>query len=175
MSKVIWLTGLSGAGKSTISELLSSELRQFKKNVKTLDGDDIRQVFHKNLGFSKVDIHENNRFVIRLAQKIFKENDFIIISLVSPFRSDRIYARELFGSNFIEVYVYCPIEICIKRDPKGLYKKALEGKIINFIGISPSVPYQEPENPEIHLNSKKFPAKYNANKILHYLRRKKFL
>jgi adenylylsulfate kinase len=160
----IWFTGLSGSGKSTVADRLKEKLNEMGiKRVERLDGDILRKSLCKDLGFTKEDRDINIERVIFLS-KILTRNDVIVItSFISPYRKLRNQGRKEIG-NFIEVFVKCPIDICIKRDPKGLYKKALNNEIQNFTGISD--PYEEPENPELILNTDKETIEESVDKVL---------
>ncbi len=152
---VIWLTGIPGSGKTT----LAIELKKYfdTKNVSAdiLDGDEIRKTLSKDLGFSSKDREEHNRRVIYIAKLLAKNGVTTIVPLISPFRSIRSEARKEIP-NFVEVFVKASLDTCIKRDPKGLYKKAQRGEIQNMTGISS--PYEEPENPELVLDTEKYPV-----------------
>lgn len=170
---VLWFTGLSGSGKSTIAVELEKHLYEKKKYTVLLDGDNIRHGLCSDLGFSVKDRQENLRR-IRETAKLFYENAAItLVSFISPFKEDRKLARELIGKNFIEIFVSCNIEICESRDPKGLYKKARNGEIKGFTGIDQV--YEEPENPEIKINSDKTPVEAAVKKIIDYLETRKYL
>jgi len=146
--KVIWLTGLSGSGKSTLANMLEASLYDLKKHTYILDGDNLRLGLNKDLGFSEEDRKENIRRVAEVARLMMDAGLIVITAFISPFQSDRKMARDLVGSeNFIEVFVDTPLEICEERDPKGLYKKARSGLILNMTGISST--YERPESPEI--------------------------
>lgn len=146
--KVIWFTGLSGSGKSTIANALEKELHSQGKRTYILDGDNIRQGLNKDLGFTSADRIENIRRVAEVAKLMMDAGLIVMTAFISPFRSERLMARELIGSeNFIEVFVDTPLEICEQRDPKGLYKKARSGLLPNMTGISSS--YEQPENPDL--------------------------
>lgn len=149
MAKILWFTGLSGSGKTTIALRLKEELEKQNFKIKVLDGDDVRNTLHKHLGFSPKDIKENNRLIVELCKENFRDFDFIIVPIISPFRESRMKARETFKDNFVEIFINCSIEECIRRDVKGHYKKAIAGEIKNFIGIAKEVPFEKPENPEV--------------------------
>lgn len=160
---VIWLTGLSGAGKTTIAHALAERLREAGYRVEILDGDVVRQHFSKGLGFSKEDRIENIKRVAYVAHLLARNGVVVITALISPYREGRNYARQLIG-DFIEVYVKCPLEVLIERDVKGLYAKALRGEIRNFTGISD--PYEPPESPEVVVETDKETVGESVEKIL---------
>jgi adenylyl-sulfate kinase len=143
---VVWLTGLSGAGKTTIAQDLSSRLRREGWPVEVLDGDAVRELLGKGLGFSREDRDLNVRRIAFVAHLLSRNGVAVIVSAISPFRSTRDEARELL-SRFVEVHVQCPIEELLRRDTKGLYARAVRGEIANFTGISD--PYEEPLAPEV--------------------------
>ncbi|MBL4933461.1 adenylyl-sulfate kinase [Clostridium paridis] len=153
--KLIWFTGLSGSGKSTVASALEKKLHDLEKLTYTLDGDNVRHGLNKDLGFSNEDRIENIRRIGEISKLFVDAGIITLATFVSPFNEDRERVRELIGKDFIEVYIECPLEICEKRDPKGLYKKARAGEIKDFTGID-SV-YEIPVKPEItvstHLNS----------------------
>jgi len=150
---VIWLTGLSGSGKSTIANELEKRLVEvFKAHTYLLDGDDVRNGLNADLGFTEDDRKENIRRVGEVAKLMYDAGLIVITSFISPFQSDRDAVRSLMEPGaFWEVFVSCPLEVCIQRDTKGLYKRALEGKIKNFTGISSS--YEPPISPELTLET----------------------
>lgn len=142
--KVFWFTGLSGSGKSTLANALERELHAAGKHTYILDGDNIRQGLNRDLGFSDEDRVENIRRIAEVSKLMIDAGLIVMTAFISPFKREREMARSLIGSdNFIEVYVSTPLEICQARDPKGLYKKALEGTIQNMTGINS--PYEVPE------------------------------
>ncbi len=146
---VIWLTGYSGSGKSTIASALEESLiRDFRAHTYLLDGDNIRIGLNAGLGFSEEDRKENIRRIGEVAKLMVDAGLIVITAFISPYRADRDQVRALFpGGEFWEVYVSCPIEVCMQRDPKGLYSKAVAGQIKDFTGITS--PYEEPLAPEL--------------------------
>ena len=149
---VFWFTGLSGSGKSTIANLLEKKLHASGRHTYILDGDNIRHGLNRDLGFTDEDRVENIRRVAEVARLMADAGLIVIVSFISPFRAERRMARELMGEGeFIEVFVDTPFEECAKRDPKGLYARALSGALKNFTGVDS--PYEAPENPEIHLRT----------------------
>ncbi|MBA3447379.1 MAG: sulfate adenylyltransferase subunit CysN [Pseudaminobacter sp.] len=149
---VLWLTGLSGSGKSTIANLLEKKLHASGRHTYILDGDNIRHGLNRDLGFSDADRVENIRRVAEVASLMADAGLMVIVSFISPFRAERRMAREMMAEGeFIEVFVDAPFEECARRDPKGLYARALNGDIKNFTGVDS--PYEAPENPEIHLET----------------------
>ena len=144
--KVIWFTGLSGSGKSTIANALEKALHAEGKRTYILDGDNIRQGLNKDLGFTDADRVENIRRVAEVAKLMMDAGLIVMTAFISPFRAEREMARELIGEeNFIEVFVDTPLAVCEQRDPKGLYKKARNGQLPNMTGINS--PYEPPLNP----------------------------
>ena len=150
--RLIWLTGLSGSGKSTIAGLLERELNREGVHTYLLDGDHIRHGLCRDLGFTPEDRRENIRRAGETAKLLVDAGLVVIASFISPYRSDRTALRALFApEEFVEVFVDCKLEVCEERDPKGLYRKAREGKIKDFTGVD--APYERPENPELRLDS----------------------
>lgn len=167
---VIWFTGLPSSGKSTIAHALEYEL--YKRGCRTyvLDGDNIRHGLNKDLGFSAKDREENIRRIGEVA-KLFADAGLIVLTaFISPYRADREKARKLNPKNFIEVYVKCSLEICEQRDPKGLYKRARKGEILEFTGIS--APYEEPESPELVIDTGRLSVDESVSLIMEYLEEK---
>ena len=166
----LWLTGLSGAGKSTIACALERRLLDSGHAAYVLDGDNVRHGLNRDLGFSPQDRTENIRRIAEVA-KLFRDAGVIsLTAFISPYRSDRDSARKLAEAEhdaFIEVFVDCPVGVCEKRDPKGMYKKARAGIIKDFTGIS--APYEPPENPEIHLRTDRLTVEECTQAIMGYL------
>ena len=149
---VLWFTGLSGAGKSTIANLVEKKLHALGKHTYLLDGDNVRHGLNKDLGFSEADRVENIRRVGEVAKLMVDAGQIVLVSFISPFRSERRMSRELVEQGeFFEVFVDTPISVAEQRDPKGLYKKARRGELTNFTGIDS--PYEPPENPEIRIDT----------------------
>lgn len=148
--KCIWFTGLSGAGKTTIANLLEKRLYTMGKHTYTLDGDNIRHGLNRDLDFTAAARVENIRRVAEVTKLMVDAGLIVLVSFISPFRDERLFARSLFdGDEFIEVFVDTPLSDCERRDPKGLYAKARCGELKNFTGIDSD--YHPPENPEVHL------------------------
>jgi bifunctional enzyme CysN/CysC len=149
---VLWFTGLSGSGKSTIANLVEKQLTAEGKHTYLLDGDNVRHGLNRDLGFTDADRVENIRRVGEAAKLFLDAGLIVLTAFISPFRSERRMARELLGEGeFLEVFVDTPIEICMQRDPKGLYQKAKAGTIKNFTGIDS--PYEAPANPEVRIDT----------------------
>jgi len=170
----IWLTGLSGSGKSTIAVELEHALIENRHQAYILDGDNIRHGLNKNLGFSPEDRTENIRRIGEVA-KLFTDVGIITITaFLSPYREDRDAVRRLLSDGeFIEVYVKCPLDVCEERDTKGLYKKARAGEVKDFTGIS--APYEEPLNPELTIDSSKLTVEESTRAVLNYLEEKGYV
>ncbi|MBL4819534.1 MAG: adenylyl-sulfate kinase [Gammaproteobacteria bacterium] len=165
---VIWLTGLSGSGKSTIANQIEKQLFATGKHSYLLDGDNIRHGLNRDLGFTDADRVENIRRVAETARLMLDAGLIVITSFISPFRAERAMARSLFEpGEFIEIFVDTPIEECEKRDPKGLYKKARAGEIKNFTGFDS--PYESPGNPELRIDTLDQDASESATVVMNYL------
>ena len=172
---VIWFTGLSGAGKTTIAESLKDQLTLLGKSVSILDGDTVRGTRHRQLGFSRQDIRENNRLIALLARNQAFRDDFVLVPVISPYHDDRAMARDIIGSNFFELSVTCELEECVGRDPKGLYQKAKAGEISNMIGFSDSSPYESSESPDIDVDTQRLSIAECVDEITNYLKSSKIL
>ncbi len=162
----IWFTGLSGAGKTTISRLVFDKLRSRGLRVELLDGDIVRQNLTKGLGFSKKDRDENIRRIGFVAHLLTRNGIIVLVSAISPYREIRDEVRQRIG-DFIEVYVNAPLNVCESRDVKGLYAKAREGAITNFTGIDD--PYETPNNPEVECHTDREKIEESASKVIQQL------
>ncbi len=174
MPFVIWLTGLSGSGKSTVARHLKEALKKEKRPVYQLDGDVLRAGLCSDLGFSREDRAENNRRMREVAKILFDAGVVVIVSAISPFREDRALNRAAFpAGRYVEVFVDTPLKICEARDVKGLYAKARAGLIREFTGIDS--PYEPPENPELRLDGAHLGMEEMSEKVLEYLRERGLL
>lgn len=169
---VLWFTGLSAAGKSTLADRIFEILNNKNLKVERLDGDIVRQSLTQDLGFSREDREENIRRVGNLAAKLEKNGNIVIASFISPYVRQRQELREKMN-NFIEVFVDAPLQVCESRDPKGMYKKARAGEIKDFTGVDD--PYESPENPEIHIKSGEESLDESAEKVIKYLENKELI
>ncbi len=165
---VFWLTGLPCSGKTTISKKLKKYLKNKSESVQRLDGDILRKTISKDLGFSKKDRIKNIHRVAYLAKILADNGVNVIVALISPYQKSRDFARKV-CPNFIEIYVKCSIEECKRRDIKGMYEKALKGKIIDFTGVQDS--YEEPQNPEITIDTEKLSTEDDLKIIINYLKK----
>jgi adenylylsulfate kinase len=164
----VWLTGLSGSGKSTVAHQVEKLLMDRGAIAYVLDGDNIRHGLNRDLGFSPGDREENIRRIGEVARLFVDANLIVLTAFISPYRADRDRVRALHApGDFIEVHVDCPIEICETRDPKGLYAKARSGEVSEFTGVS--APYEAPKNPELVVNTAEGDAATSAMKIIRYL------
>jgi adenylyl-sulfate kinase len=169
----LWFTGLSGAGKTTISEIVAEELRARGSKLEILDGDVVRENLSKGLGFSKEDRDTNIRRIAFVADLLSRNGVPVITAAISPYRELRREARTLMEDRFIEVYVKASVETCAERDVKGLYKKAFAGEIKEFTGVSD--PYEEPEHAELILDTEHQTPDESAQEILEYLEERDLL
>lgn len=173
-SCVLWFTGLSGSGKSTIANAVESKLLALDKHTYLLDGDNIRMGLNKGLSFSETDRIENIRRIGEVSKLFVDAGVIVLTAFISPFVKDREQVRNLLNDGeFLEVFIDTPLEVCESRDPKGLYQKARAGEIPNFTGISS--PYEAPANPEIWLKTDEMSVEEAANKVVSYLQDNKYL
>jgi bifunctional enzyme CysN/CysC len=167
---VLWFTGLSGSGKSTIANALETLLFQRGMHSYVLDGDNVRHGLNRDLGFTTADRVENIRRVAEVASLMADAGLVVLVSFISPFRSERAMARELMRpGEFVEVFVDAPLTVCEERDPKGLYRKARQGQIANFTGLDS--PYEPPENPEVRLDTSVLTIEQTVAGLVDYLER----
>jgi adenylylsulfate kinase len=173
-SALVWFTGLPSAGKSTIAHHLEKELFELGIRVYVLDGDNVRHGINSNLGFSREDRKENLRRIAELSKLMVDSGIVVLAAFVSPYKEDRDLIRQKLGEeSFFEVFVKCSPEICEKRDPKGNYRKAKEGIIKNFTGVSG--PYEEPEAPDVVLDTEQLDVQGAVRKVLEFLDGRKFI
>lgn len=171
---ILWFTGLSGSGKSTIANALESMLYNNKNFTYLLDGDNVRHGLNSNLGFDNASREENIRRVGEVAKLFVDSGQIVLTAFISPFRADRELVRNLMEDNeFVEVFIDTPLEECEKRDPKGLYQKARIGEIENFTGISS--PYEKPIKSEIHVKNDNLSIEEAAERIFNYLVEKGYI
>jgi adenylylsulfate kinase len=173
-SGVIWFTGLSASGKSTIAHTIEEKLYRDGVRAYVLDGDNIRHGLNADLGFSAGDRIENIRRIVEVAGLFADAGIIVLTAFITPFESQRKFVRDRFrNTKFLEVYVKCPLEECVRRDPKGLYKKAQAGIIKNYTGISS--PFEEPEAPDLVLDTRKMGLDESVSAVLDYLKKTGFL
>lgn len=162
--RTLWLTGLSGSGKSTLANALEKRLAAEGKHTMLLDGDNIRMGLNSNLGFSEQDRTENIRRIAEVAKLMNDAGLIVLTAFISPFRRDRERAREIIGTDFVEIYVNTPLEECERRDVKGLYQRARAGEIPQFTGISS--PYEPPLEPELTISTEGRSVEQSADELL---------
>lgn len=173
-SSILWFTGLSGAGKSTITVELERRLYQLGIYTYRLDGDNIRHGLNKDLGFSPEDRKENIRRIGEVAKLFVDAGILTLAAFISPYQENRDQVRSLVAdSEFIEIYVKCSLETCEQRDPKGLYKKARNGEISGFTGID--APYEEPMNPELTIDTEEHSLDESVKLVINYLLENEYL
>ena len=168
-SGVIWIFGLSGAGKTTLAKLLAARLKESNIEIKHFDGDEIRAGLSKDLGFSESDRLENMRRVAEATKEYVTQNRVVIVSLISPLKKGRERVRKILESEaFYEVYLNCDLDICEKRDTKGLYKQARQGEIENFTGIDST--FESPEYTDLEINTGKLSVEESFEKLIQFTR-----
>lgn len=166
---VLWFTGISGAGKSTIANLVDERLFEHGRHAFVLDGDNLRHRLNRDLGFSDADRTENVRRASEVARLMVDAGLIVLVTFISPFREVRLAARQLFGEHeFVEIHVDTPIDVAQARDPKGLYRQALGGAIKQFTGIDSR--YEAPDAPEIRVDTTHLTADASADAVIEYLR-----
>ncbi len=168
-SVVLWFTGLSGSGKSTLAHAVEEMLYNFGLNTFVLDGDNVRHGLNKDLGFSDIDRKENIRRISEISKLMLEAGIITLTAFISPFKEERAMARSLMPhGDFIEIHCYCPLETCETRDVKGLYKKARNGEIKDFTGISS--PYEAPTNPELRVDTHSLSLDESVAKVIQLLK-----
>ena len=171
---ILWFTGLSGSGKSTIANAVESKLLELGKHTYLLDGDNIRMGLNKGLGFSDEDRVENIRRIGEVSKLFVDAGTIVLTAFISPFQKERDAVRDLVEEGeFIEIFIDTPLNVCESRDPKGLYKKARKGEIPNFTGISS--PYEAPKKPELHIINDTISIEDVAQHVIDYLEKKGYL
>lgn len=166
LSKIIWFTGLSGAGKTTLSLILKKKLEKYNLKIKLVDGDNFRKQNKVKNKFTKLNIIENNLKIIEYVKNIHKKYDFTIVSVISPLKKTRLKAKKIFAENYNEVYVKCSISKLVKRDTKGLYKLAKKNKIKNLIGFNSKINYESTNYKKIVINTGLLNKQNSIKKIL---------
>ncbi|SHE19948.1 adenylyl-sulfate kinase [methanotrophic endosymbiont of Bathymodiolus puteoserpentis (Logatchev)] len=173
-SVVLWFTGLSGSGKSTLAHAVEEQLYQLGLNTFVLDGDNVRHGLNKDLSFSDTDRKENIRRISEAAKLMLEAGIITLTAFISPFREERAMARSLMPhGDFLEIHCYCPLEVCETRDVKGLYKKARNGEIKDFTGISS--PYEAPTNPELRIDTHALSLEKSVQQVISLLRARHIL
>ena len=171
---ILWFTGLSGSGKSTIANAVEVKLNELKKHTYLLDGDNIRMGLNKGLGFSDIDRIENIRRIGEVSKLFVDAGIIVLTAFISPFQEDRDSVRRLVNKDeFVEIYIDTPLEVCESRDPKGLYEKARSGQIPNFTGISS--PYESPTKAEINIKTNVLSIEECVEKVINYLEERGYL
>ncbi len=166
MAKIIWLTGLSGAGKTTLSKKINKILK-VKKKCLVIDGDIFRKK-NKQFSFTKKNIIKNNLHIIDFCKKNFTKYDFIIVSVISPLKKTRRYASQVFKENYFEIYVFASLKTLVKRDTKGLYELSRKGLIDNLIGFNSKIKYEKSNHQYLRINTAKLSLNQSLEKILKY-------
>lgn len=168
---ILWFTGLSGAGKSTVAHAVEQRLHNQKCHTFVLDGDNIRHGLSSDLGFAESDRKENIRRIAEVAKLMLEAGNITLTAFISPFRLERELARNIVAKeDFIEIYCRCDLSVCEQRDVKGLYRKARQGRIANFTGISS--PYEPPENPELIIDTEQLDIDECVQRVLNHLNEK---
>lgn len=169
-AKVLWFTGLSGSGKSTVANAVEKVLFSEGKHTYILDGDNVRGGLNKDLDFSPAGREENIRRIGEVANLMIDAGLIVLTAFVSPFKADREKVRSTVGAdNFVEIFVDCPLEVCEQRDVKGLYKKARAGEIPDFTGITS--PFEAPEHPDVHLHTDQQSLEESVSQVLDHLKK----
>lgn len=166
---VFWFTGLSGAGKSTVCDLVRARLEERGLGVLVLDGDDVRARLHRHLGFSPPEIEENNQLVAELCRTMRGDADVVLVPVISPFHRSRQAARAVLGPAFYEIYFDVGLDVVQRRDVKGLYAKAARNEISDMVGVAPQVPFEPPSAPELRLATGRETPQQSAERLLEFI------
>ena len=169
-TKILWFTGRSGAGKTTLVKLLKKKFDYLNITSWIIDGDLVREKRKKKFGFSKEEIIINNLEIVDRVKKKIGKYEFILVSVISPYEDQRKINRNLLGKDYYEVFVNCSLKEAMRRDPKGLYARAIDGEINNLIGFSESNPYENPQSPDIMVDTNNSSCEDSMNTILNYHR-----
>ena len=164
-NKVVWFTGLSGVGKTTLAKLFIKKLKKKEAKILTIDGDIFRKKMNLKNSFTKKNIFFNNQKIISYVRKNYRKYDYTIISVISPLRKTRFKAFKMFKENYFEIYLHCPLRVLVRRDTKGLYKKAKQKKIINLIGFNSKIKYEKSLHKTIKINTDLLTKKKALDKI----------
>ena len=167
-TKILWFTGRSGAGKTTLVKLLKKKFDYLNITSWIIDGDLVREKRKKKFGFSKEEIIINNLEIVDRVKKKIGKYEFILVSVISPYEDQRKINRNLLGKDYYEVFVNCSLKEAMRRDPKGLYARAIDGEIKNLIGFSESNPYENPQSPDIMVDTNNSSCEDSMNTILNY-------
>ncbi len=168
---IIWFTGLSGSGKTTLARYLKEILERNGFSVFHIDGDVFRTQYKKENRFCRKDIIENNRNIISYCSQLKKNYDFLLVSVIAPYQKTRDEARKIFQKEYLEIFLNCPLEILIKNDVKGLYKKAKKGEIKNLIGFSQNSPYEKPQKPDLEIRTDKTNIEESLKQIIDLIKK----
>ncbi len=164
---VVWLEGLSGSGKTTISQTLAPRLRSKGWKLEVLDGDEMRQMFSPELGFSRKDREVHARRVSFVARMLARNGVAVIVAMITPYETSRQAARSVVGARFVEAWLNCPLEVCRQRDPKGIYRRSKEGSVTKMTGVDD--PFEEPLNPELTIDTANLTVEQSADRIVRYI------
>jgi adenylylsulfate kinase len=170
---VIWMEGLPGAGKSTLSKAVAEKLASAGWKVEVLDGDEVRRTFFPELGFTRKDREVHARRVSYLARMLARNGPAVLVAMITPYETSRQAARAVEGAKFTEVWLSCPIEICQKRDPSGIYRRTKEGSVHRVTGVDD--PFEEPLNPELTVDTSKLDVAASVQEVLGHLAKKGFI
>jgi adenylylsulfate kinase len=164
---VVWLEGLSGSGKTTVSQTLAPRLRSAGWNVEILDGDEMRQMFSPELGFTRKDREVHARRVSYVARMLARNRVAVVVAMITPYETSRQAARSVVGPRFQEIWLRCPLEVCRQRDPKGIYKRSSEGSVPRMTGVDD--PFEEPLNPELTVDTATQSVEQSVDRIIQHL------